>query len=593
MFRKPFHVKSNTNMRGSDRRHLKGRLSECFPVLTPEVMADILPNKMTVNVMKLTTHSGEDILVYLLESQPLFFECNERLYPTVYILWSLPDLVPSLSTWPPVFEKLAKGADLMLPGVVVPDTGLPEFVRNRPCAVNLEGNAAAMAVGSTSMASGDMTSCGMKGKGVLVKHCFGDHLWEAGDKSTPPHIPPGDLKSQESTESPEASLTDNLAEKEESGELKLDSLSLENRVATQEEALENAEQLAKDAENGEEEEGESLSPVEQMDALFYQCLLHSLKTKVKASDLPMTTIILYRTHMRSVCPPSMNLDVKKSSYKKLNKFLGYAESKGLIEVKETSRGVDSLVNFDRRHNDLLEFQIPENVFSEDVKEERKFHIPQEASNDTKGSWQGTLHQMYSVTSAMARVLEPMGYRKGSWMKAEEVRSAVTEYVKRNELVDPLNRSQVILDPHLHDAIMDKSEGYITHLPWDQVFTRCFAKMSSGYQMLPSEQASNRPVIKGKLKPISLKIERKAGNKLMTVIQNLDPYGIDIKDFAHRLQIGVAASATISQGHGQKSGQEVRVQGNQINYLSKLLLEEYEIPRRFVQGLDLAPKSKKR
>lgn len=66
----------------SFRRHLKGRLSECFPVLTPEVMADILPNKMTVNVMKLTTHSGEDILVYLLESQPLFFECNERLYPT-------------------------------------------------------------------------------------------------------------------------------------------------------------------------------------------------------------------------------------------------------------------------------------------------------------------------------------------------------------------------------------------------------------------------------------------------------------------------------------------------------------------------------
>lgn len=58
---------------------------------------------------------------------------------------------------------------------------------------------------------------------------------------------------------------------------------------------------------------------------------------------------------------------------------------------------------------------------------------------------------------------------------------------------------------------------------------------------------------------------------MTVIQNLDPYGIDIKEFAHKLQVGVAASATISQGQGQKAGQEVRVQGNQINYLSKLLI----------------------
>lgn len=65
----------------------------------------------------------------------------------------------------------------MLPGVVVPSSGLPDMLRNRPCAISLVGNGAAMAVGKTTMASGDMVSAGMKGKGVTVTHCFSDHLW--------------------------------------------------------------------------------------------------------------------------------------------------------------------------------------------------------------------------------------------------------------------------------------------------------------------------------------------------------------------------------------------------------------------------------
>lgn len=598
MFRKPFHVKSNTNMRGSDRRHLKSRLTECFPSLTPEKISEMLPNKATVNVMKLTTHSGDDCLVYLRESQPLFFEQNEKLYPTVYVLWEYPSLIPCLTTWPPVFEKLSKGADLMLPGVVVPSSGLPDMLRNHPCAINLEGNGAAMAVGKTTMASGDMVSAGMKGKGVTVTHCFSDHLWEVGDKSLPPVIETEeeckdedgsgeDLKETVAENSGKEEI--NEQDKDASDEVLLDGLSVQDDEASKENGAEGEETVTDEIESEEKE----LSPIEQMDALFYQCLLHCLKSKIKPSNLPMTTINLYRTHMRSVCPPDMNLDIKKSSYKKLNKFLAYAESKGLIEVKETSKGVDSLISFDHRHEDLVEFQIPENVFSVGDAGDKKFQIPTEVGNTASGAWQGTLCEMYSVTAAMVPILEPQGYRKGSWLKPDEVRAAVTDYVKRNGLVDPLNRSQVTLDPHLHDALMEKSEGHITHLPWDQMFTRCFSKMSSGYQMLPPDQVTNRPVIKGKLKPISMKIERKAGNKVMTVIQNLDPYGIDIKEFAHKLQIGVAASATISQGQGQKAGTEVRVQGNQINYLSKLLLEEYKIPRRYVQGLDLAPKSKKR
>lgn len=49
---------------------------------------------------------------------PVFFEIadHERLLPTVYTLWQVPELVPYFTTFPQVLLKLANGADLMVPG---------------------------------------------------------------------------------------------------------------------------------------------------------------------------------------------------------------------------------------------------------------------------------------------------------------------------------------------------------------------------------------------------------------------------------------------------------------------------------------------
>ena len=52
-------------------------------------------------------------------------------------------MVPTLTTYPPVFDKLRGGADLMLPGVIMPDTvsnKMEQFSKDCCCAVNLVGN---------------------------------------------------------------------------------------------------------------------------------------------------------------------------------------------------------------------------------------------------------------------------------------------------------------------------------------------------------------------------------------------------------------------------------------------------------------------
>ncbi len=63
------------------------------------------------------------MLVYYQSKCPLFFEYEKdrgQVFPTVYALWRFPALMTtSFPTWSNVMPKIANGADLMLPGVIV------------------------------------------------------------------------------------------------------------------------------------------------------------------------------------------------------------------------------------------------------------------------------------------------------------------------------------------------------------------------------------------------------------------------------------------------------------------------------------------
>ncbi len=58
---------------------------------------------------------------------------------------------------------------------------------------------------------------------------------------------------------------------------------------------------------------------------------------------------------------------------------------------------------------------------------------------------------------------------------------------------------------------------------------------------------------------------------MTLVDNLEVYGIDASEFAHTVQIGVACSASATPLPGKNKGLQVIIQGNQINYVANLLL----------------------
>ncbi|XP_016856020.1 eukaryotic translation initiation factor 2D isoform X4 [Homo sapiens] len=409
MFAKAFRVKSNTAIKGSDRRKLRADVTTAFPTLGTDQVSELVPGKEELNIVKLYAHKGDAVTVYVSGGNPILFELEKNLYPTVYTLWSYPDLLPTFTTWPLVLEKLVGGADLMLPGLVMPPAGLPQVQKGDLCAISLVGNRAPVAIGVAAMSTAEMLTSGLKGRGFSVLHTYQDHL----------------------------------------------------------------------------------------------------------------------------CPEGRQLDIKKSSYKKLSKFLQQMQQEQIIQVKELSKGVESIVAVDWKHP-----------------------------------------------------------RKGSFLEGSEVRTIVINYAKKNDLVDADNKNLVRLDPILCDCILEKNEQHtVMKLPWDSLLTRCLEKLQPAYQVtLPGQE----PIVKkGRICPIDITLAQRASNKKVTVVRNLEAYGLDPYSVAAILQQRCQASTTVNPAPGAKDSLQVQIQGNQVHHLGWLLLEEYQLPRKHIQGLEKALKPGKK
>uniref|UniRef100_A0A8C3YFT4 Eukaryotic translation initiation factor 2D n=1 Tax=Catagonus wagneri TaxID=51154 RepID=A0A8C3YFT4_9CETA len=584
MFAKAFRVKSNTAIKGSDRRKLRADVTAVFPTLGTDQVSQLIPGKEELNIVKLYAHRGDAVTVYVSGGNPILFELEKNLYPTVYTLWSYPDLLPAFTTWPPVLEKLVGGADLMLPGLVVPPAGLPQVQKGDLCAIALVGNRAPVAIGVAAMSTAEMLTSGLKGRGFSVLHTYQDHLWRSGDKSSPPSIAPlapdpPDPGEEKGSVQADATLRGDLrhltleGEEEEVGEV-------QHRCA-EKSPSEATEDPSVGGLTAEPTDGKTLQ--EQMDELLERCFVHALKCRVKKADLPLLTSTLLGSHMFSCCPEGRQLDVKKSSYKKLSKFLQHMQQEQVIQVKELSQGVESIVAVDWKHPRITSFVIPEpSPTSQAVQEgsrEQPYHPPD-------------IKSLYCVPASMTLLFQESGHKKGSILDGGEVRTIVISYAKKHDLVDADNNNLVKLDPILCDCILEKNEQHtVMKLPWDSLLSRCLEKLQPAYQVtFPGQE----PVVKkGKICPVDITLAQRASNKKVTVVRNLEAYGLDPYSVAALLQQRCQASTTVTPAPGAKDSLQVQIQGNQVHHLGRLLLEECQLPRKHIQGLEKAPKPGKK
>ncbi|XP_051913493.1 eukaryotic translation initiation factor 2D isoform X3 [Hippocampus zosterae] len=473
----------------------------------------------------------------------------------------------------------------MLPGVVVPSGGLPDVTQGCPCAITLVNNKAPVAIGTAAISSAEMLRMGMKGRGVCILHTYMDHLWAFGDKSGPPTFPEAEGGP------PDAIDGKYMADEQEEGE-EVEEEGEQSAVQDQQEsepvkdqvcpavAEQAEEEVEKGNEEGVEAQEDQRSPQDVMDALLWQCFLLALKSKVKKSELPLLTSTFLRNHMFSCCPSGKQLDIKKSSYKKLSKFLHVMQQQhSIIRVKELTKGVESIVEVDWKSPELR-FSIPEETDIEEVPlVETLYHPPE-------------ITPLYSVSARLQPLFQDADKKKGVALQPAEVRNIVTEYVKKNDLVDKTNKNYVRINPILCDCLLEKSEYQdIEILKWDELFSRTLGRMQECYQIVFPGQT---PLVKkGRIEPIDVSVASRGSNKKVTVIKNLEVYALDPSAVATALQHRVQASSVLQAIPGAKDKVLVQIQGNQIQQVGHLLLDHYGIPRKYIQGLDQAPKGGKK
>ncbi|BFY99154.1 hypothetical protein BsWGS_02194 [Bradybaena similaris] len=587
MFLKPFRVKSQTSVKSSDRKKLRADILQQYPKLSEDDVTKLIPNKEEMTLTKINTHGDDNIVVVSVAKNPIFYELFRKHYPTVYTLWQYPDMLPSFRTWPPVFEKLQRGADLMLPGVVPDKEPSPKMFGNLQkgdlVCVTIAGNKSPVALGKALLSGEDMYMSAMRGKGVSILHIYGDALWEFGDKSQPPLVPEV-LSQTDNGQDLEQTDTvsngqENPSKQKEHSLPDVDTLQIIDKDGDPEGAVAASFSNLVEPENTDSQE--DTDPVAAMDELLNFCFLCAIKSRVKKSDLPLLTGNLLRSYMQPFSS-GKQLDLKKSSYKKLSKFLQAKVGEGYITIKEQSKGVDVITEIDKSHLGLRDLEVPE------VVEEETAKPGQSEEEDFKPL---TFTDVYCVNGATQDLFKDAGLCKGDALLISDVRVHVTNYIKENSLQREDDKKLVTLDPVLAHTILKPSEGDLDRMNWEQVINRVVGKMQAGIAI---SAGSDPPVIKkGKLEPVKLEVNMRASQKKVTLVDNLEDYGIDVKTFSRLMQKSVACSCSVVQPEQKNKGAQVLIQGNQINFVANILIDKYKIPKRYITGLENAPKQTKK
>lgn len=609
MFKKAVEAKPQQRLSGADRKKLRRTVKDRFPNASDAHLDTLLPPKVEITVSKYPNR----ILVYGLEGgDPLFFDSDGRgtyIYPTVYALWKVPELLPSfVLKGGEVSRFVIGGADLMFPGIKIPADGLPSFSTGEPWAVKVPGNPAPIAVGSTTVSGTEALKANLRGKALRITHSYRDALWESSET---PHVPNAGFledvvfedpalfsacKASDPCEGDIASDQGTAVRNEEFAGLDYlkDDQSARNPASTDVFDVKDEENETLSKETGDLKVSDTLDEsnvedyhmlsVEEVDALLDKCLLQALHTSVKEKDFPLPGSTLWSTHVLPCRPSGVTLDIKKSSYKKLSKWLQSKASTGLISVKEDKHKKEvMLFSVNRSHPDYESFK-PEKSKTDKSPQPNETPVGEGQSDKIF-----EVVEVFKPSTHVNCIFASVGADTASLFTASEASQIVFQYVEKENLVKPTDRSMVILDATLCDALfkgaIKKGSSYPTEVHKKDIGSIFISRMQAHHRVT---RGGETVVRKGALKTIHLMTERRQGNKKVTKASGLESFLLDPQALASELQKKFACSTTVSELPGKK-GYEVLIQGGVIDDVAKHLIEQYSIPKRFIEVLDKTKK----
>ncbi|CAD7700468.1 unnamed protein product [Ostreobium quekettii] len=607
MFKKRFTTSTSHKLSGADRKKLRRSLQKRFPDLSDDDLEAFMPAKASeAEVAKMSSPSRG--LVYLLDGAPVAFDPSGRgdAVPTLFALWKLPGLCPAvtLKHWQ-VSKFVLDGADLMLPGVEVPAGGFSrQFAEGGLVAVVAPGNPAVLAIGVAAMNSREAASrAGGKGRLVEILHSFGDLLWASHPEQPVPNpgftlgmilpveeVPSTEIGPDAAEELNMDGMTQDSAAAAASEPMSLTGTGQEGEAECRPETgLEEAEGPAKvpeDAVVDEDLPGTSTS-AEEMDELLERCLLQVLQGHLGDGDLPIAVGDLWLHYMVPNRPPGSQLEVKKSSHKKMLKFLqaygkNGSRAKGLLILKEDKASKEQMLVQVNRSHALYAQYTPYRVAKVES-------APQDdQAGPSKGGCEAsdlTVEELFKPSRELQPIFKAVERPIDGLYDAKEAGDVAFDYVKLADLDKGVpDNKYIVLDPHLCDALfkglIKKGERFPTHLAKAELRGAFMHRMLPQYRVT---RQGTQVVKKGAVPKIKISEAKRMGNKRVTRVAGIETFLITPEDVAAECQKKFACSTSIDDlpGKGPR-GKEVTVQGHVVDELAAYLLKEKGVPKRYVE-----------
>ncbi|PWN45492.1 hypothetical protein IE81DRAFT_364125 [Ceraceosorus guamensis] len=594
--------------------------------------------------------------------------------PTVYALWLLPTLLPRVPTESKLVASadsaLMSGTSLMVPGFLPPPNTFPissgsDLPRTGDLiSITAQGSSVPLVVGKLEIDMKDIVerrSKGEKGKAVKILHTHWDELWALGGSKEPPSeaaLP--DVSSLSlATDSSDPAAHGAAAEAGASGAAEKaepdsteDAGAGESGLAAEDGPQGDTADLLADLLSGggdAEEDQETSSRITALTAKDVDALLDLALLSAVAQDtpeeLPVESSIFYQLHVLpnrpTTWPPTPegglqdasyddvepkrqktavrpDDDVRKSSAKKLAKWVKTAEKSGVFKTKDV-KGKTLITEFDTDHPDvttLKPFITLKSLTSSDATEaadEIDHSAPHPAGSETTSNpnlhLRTVVERFWTPSNQAVKLFQSAGYPTSAPSSRPAIREMLEAYVAKHQLRDGRQKDHVRLnDTLLVNALFPKASANKDEVPavmskpaiLDKLIsTSCtehhrVSRLSAskaaqaekinaelgGEDVELEEGESRGPMRKGVATPVRIEIKQRQGKKVVSLVTGLESFGVDPKDLAAECKRKMGASASVSPlatSSPKNPLFELLIQGNQsialVNMLADLGVEK--------------------
>ncbi|TKA54794.1 hypothetical protein B0A53_02603 [Rhodotorula sp. CCFEE 5036] len=641
-FKRPFHAQSRTPVRSSDLRRLRDALASQFTALAdqPDALKRLTAD---LQVCKATTHLDEPCTLYTAPNgDPRFFKLEDQapplLVPTCYATDLVPagTLLPVLGTAEPVVQNLISGSALFAAGVSPSHLAHLAAQTSPPVrAGDLVGITVAsdptqriVAVGYLAADPKDIQQLQEQDKGgraVLTLHARGDFLWQSGSKVDAP-LPEPQVRKADNGGGNDA-LADRLAATSLSRSPSSASSSAASTSAPAPAEPSRKQKKGKDkkerhgGKNGlvpvdaEEEEqpaadetresvtaaaAAELTPAE-IDTILINALLLAISTSPalqKPATFPLSASSLYSSYIlpsRPASPPShATVEIKKSSFKKLDRFVKQAVKKGYLAAKELKKGTGEWIvtSVEGRHPDAE--KVPR---YKTVAEAAAAAGGNDLSTASTSATTAAGETSTSSAGAAAATAGAGGAGAGG-VQVRELWKLSGDGVKELFRSVPHERPphDLYTTADLSSLLRKYTDSHALSHPSHRSLLLIHPSASPTPDKLSPEQQAGIALLARKGSPPTIKVAIKnVGKRQVTLISGHEPWDLfTSEELAEKLKHASASSTSIqplagSAKKGQTPKVEIMCQGTHDALVTKLLTA-YGVPKSYIE-VDLS-KSKK-